>query len=477
MSAKTASVTGGSTVAEEHDFAALTEIVSGIVESKTPAWWPAAFGVALTMLLICGAMITYLIATGVGVWGLNQPVGWAFDITNFVFWIGIGHAGTLISAVLFLFRQHWRTAINRSAEAMTLIAVMCAGMFPLIHLGRAWLFWFLIPVPNSNAIWPNFRSPLFWDFAAVSTYGTVSLLFWYTGMIPDLATLRDRATTPIKQWLFGIFALGWRGSARHWRHYEMAYLILAGLATPLVLSVHSIVSMDFAMANLPGWHSTIFPPYFVAGAIFSGFAMVITLLVPARELFGLKSVITEHHLNSMCKILLTTSLIVGYAYGVEAFTSWYSGNEFERYAAANRAFGFYGWAYWLTVICNVFIPQVLWKSSYRIRPWLIFTVSIFVNIGMWFERFVIIVSSLHRDFLPSNWGVFIPTWVDMLQLLGSFGLFLTLFLLFLRFLPMIAMSEVKGISPLAHPHPHAHGQVVEATPSGGRRGEAKGGRS
>ena len=436
------------------DFASISELVSGIVERRTPRWWWPAFVVSASLCLVCVAMATYLIATGIGVWGLNEPVGWAFDITNFVFWVGIGHAGTLISAILFLLRQKWRTSINRSAEAMTLIAVACAGLFPAIHIGRIWTFWFMIPAPNANAIWPNFRSPLLWDFAAVTTYGTVSLLFWYTGLIPDLATLRDRATGRTGQWIYGLLSLGWRGSARHWRHYEIAYLLLAGLATPLVVSVHTIVSTDFAVSLLPGWHSTIFPPYFVAGAIFSGFAMVITLLVPARELFGLKDLITLTHLENMAKVLLATGVLVGYAYGIEAYTAWYSGSPHERFQAMNRAFGPYGWAYWLTVACNVVIPQVLWFQGIRRAPWILFVLSILVNVGMWFERFVIIVTSLHRDFLPSSWGMFYPTWVDLLQLMGSFGLFLTLFLLFVRFLPMVAMSEVKGVLPEADPHHH-----------------------
>ncbi|MEO6807507.1 MAG: NrfD/PsrC family molybdoenzyme membrane anchor subunit [Isosphaeraceae bacterium] len=445
----------------EHDFASLSDLVSRIVEQRTPSWWWPAFAVSGTLCVVGLAMAAYLVSTGIGVWGLNEPVGWAFDITNFVFWIGIGHAGTLISAILFLLRQKWRTSINRSAEAMTLIAVVCAGMFPAIHVGRIWVVWFMVPAPNANAIWPNFRSPLLWDFAAVSTYGTVSLLFWYIGMVPDLATLRDRATSRTRQWVYGVLALGWRGSARHWRHYERAYLLLAGLATPLVVSVHTIVSTDFAVAVLPGWHSTIFPPYFVAGAIFSGFAMVITLLVPARELCGLKDVITLTHLENMAKVLLATSLLVGYAYGIEAYIAWYSANGFERFAAFNRAFGPYGWAYWLTVVCNVMVPQLLWFRSVRRSPWVLFAISILVNVGMWFERFVIIVTSLHRDFLPSSWGMFIPTWVDLLQLLGSFGLFLTLFLLFLRFLPMVAISEVKGVLPAADPHAglHAEGEA------------------
>ncbi len=435
-------------------YASLTDLVAGLVERKPPRWWLPAFLASGALATVGVAMAAYLISTGVGVWGLNEPVGWAFDITNFVFWIGIGHAGTLISAILFLFRQKWRTSINRFAEAMTLFAVVCAGMFPLIHMGRVWLFWYLVPLPNANAIYPNFRSALMWDVVAVSTYGTVSLLFWYVGLIPDLATIRDR-TSGLRQKIYGFFALGWRGSARHWREYEVAYLLLAGLATPLVLSVHTIVSFDFATAILPGWHTTIFPPYFVAGAVFSGFAMVLTLMIPARELYGLKDVVTLHHLENMSKILMATGLMVGYAYGVEQFVTWYGGNDFEKYTFRNRAFGPYAWAYWTMVSCNVLSPQVFWFKWFRRTPWAMFAVSIFVNIGMWFERFVIIVTSLHRDYLPSSWGMFIPTWVDVAQLAGSFGIFLTLFLLFLRFVPMVALSEVKGVLHEQLEHAHA----------------------
>ena len=425
----------------------VTEMVSGIVEKKTtPLWWKIAatitgFGAAVVLNL----NIFYLFATGVGVWGVNRPVMWAWDITNFVFWIGIGHAGTLISAILFLMRQRWRTSINRSAEAMTLFAVVCAGIFPGIHVGRWWMAWFLAPVPSQWSVWPNFHSPLLWDVFAVSTYATVSVLFWYVGLIPDLATLRDRACGKIKQFAYGLFALGWRGSNRHWRNYEMAYLVLAGISTPLVLSVHSVVSMDFATAILPGWHSTIFPPYFVAGAIFSGFAMVLTLLIPARQLYRLQDLITIKHVDNMTKVILATGSMVGYAYAMEFFTAFYSANEFESFVARNRAMGPYAWAYWIMIACNVIVPQFFWIKKIRQNVWLVLILCIFVNIGMWFERFVIIVTSLHRDFLPSSWGYFTPTWVDILTFAGSICLFLFLFLLFIRFLPMIAMSEVKGI--------------------------------
>jgi Ni/Fe-hydrogenase subunit HybB-like protein len=430
----------------------ISDHIAGVAEGKTPAWWWVAFIPSVAILLVGAMCVTYLISTGVGVWGLMIPVAWAWDITNFVFWIGIGHAGTLISAILFLLRQKWRTSINRAAEAMTIFAVICAGLFPLIHIGRVWFGWWLLPLPNYNAFWPQFRSPLLWDVFAVSTYFTVSLLFWYMGLIPDLATMRDRAKTRIRQFLYGLFSLGWTGSNRHWSNYEKAYLLLAGLSTPLVLSVHSIVSFDFAVSQVPGWHTTIFPPYFVAGAIFSGFGMVLTLLIPLRTLCHLEDIITVRHVELMCKVVLATGSMVGYAYGMEFFIAWYSGNPYELYAFKNRAFGPYAWAYWTMVTCNVISPQVFWFKWCRTRMWFVFIISIFVNIGMWFERFVIIVTSLHRDYMPSNWGYFIPTWVDIWTFIGTFGLFLTLFLLFMRFLPMIAISEVKGVTPHADPH-------------------------
>ncbi len=425
----------------------VTEKVASIVENKPPLVWYIAFGMTSSVTLVLFAVLGYLVLTGIGIWGNNSPVGWAWDITNFVFWIGIGHAGTLISAILFLFRQRWRTSINRFAEAMTLFAVACAAVFPLFHTGRPWrAFYWLFPMPNPHLnIWQNFRSPLMWDVFAVSTYATVSALFWYIGLVPDLATMRDRATSKVRRVLFGIFSLGWRGSARHWKHYEMAYLVLAGISTPLVLSVHTIVSFDFAVSVIPGWHTTIFPPYFVAGAIFSGFAMVVTLMVVARQVFGLQQLVTMKHLDNMNKVILATGMIVGFAYATEFFTAWYSGNKFESFVFTNRAFGPYWWAYWTMVSCNVVAPQVFWFRRMRRNIAVMFVVSILVNIGMWFERFVIIVTSLHRDYLPSSWAYFKPTIFDMLTLAGTFGLFLTLFLLFVRFLPMIAASEVKGM--------------------------------
>ena len=424
----------------------LTETVSNIVERKVHRNWYLALAVTGSFTGILGLMLGYLIWTGIGVWGNNNPIGWAWDITNFVFWIGIGHAGTLISAILFLFRQKWRTSINRFAEAMTLFAVVCAMIYPGVHIGRPWRAYWLFPVPNLDLnLWQNFRSPLLWDVFAVSTYGTVSLLFWYVGLVPDLATLRDRATTKVRGIVYGIFSLGWRGSATHWKHYEKAYLLLAALSTPLVLSVHTIVSFDFAVSIVPGWHTTIFPPYFVAGAIFSGFAMVVTLMVIARWSFQLQHLVTMTHLENMNKVILATGMIVGYAYGTEFFTAWYSGNKYEQFVFINRAFGPYAWAYWTMVTCNVLIPQIFWFKKMRRSIPVMFVISLLVNVGMWFERFVIIVTSLHRDFLPSSWGYFRPTFVDILTFMGTFGLFLTLFLFFVRFLPMIALSEVKGM--------------------------------
>jgi molybdopterin-containing oxidoreductase family membrane subunit len=435
----------------------ISDKVAGIVEGKTPKWWWATFIPSFLVMCLCFTCIAYLVSTGIGVWGLNQPVGWAWDITNFVFWIGIGHAGTLISAILFLLRQKWRTSINRAAEAMTLFAVVCAGIFPMIHVGRIWFAWWLFPIPNANAVWPQFRSPLLWDVFAVSTYGTVSLLFWYVGLVPDLATMRDRAKTKVRKFLYGLFALGWTGSNRHWSNYEKAYLLLAGLSTPLVLSVHSIVSFDFAVSQVPGWHTTIFPPYFVAGAIFSGFGMVLTLLVPLRTICGLQDLITVRHIELMGKVILATGSIVGYAYGMEFFIAWYGGNPYEKYAFMNRAFGPYWWAYWIMITCNVVTPHLFWSKKISRNMVAVFIISIVVNIGMWFERFVIIVTSLHRDYLPSSWGYFSPTWVDICTFIGSFGLFFTLFLLFMRFLPMIAIAEVKGVTPQADPHQPAGG--------------------
>ena len=445
-------------VLNHHDFGSVTaEILLANEARRPPMAWYIAFVISFLLMSMLGLLIGYLVLTGVGVWGNNNPAMWGFPIVNFVFWVGIGHAGTLISAILFLFRQKWRTSINRFAEAMTIFAVICAGMFPGIHIGRVWLAYWLFPIPNQMDMWPQFRSPLLWDVFAVGTYFTVSLLFWYVGMIPDLATLRDRATNKVQAIAYGIAAVGWRGSMRHWHRYERAYLLLAALATPLVLSVHSVVSFDFAVAQLPGWHTTIFPPYFVAGAIFSGFARVLTLAIPARELWGLTNFITMRHIDNMCKFVLLTGSMVGYAYGMEFFIAWYSGEVYESFAFLNRAFGQYAWAYWIMVSCNVICPQLFWFKAIRRNIWLIFIIVLFVNLGMWFERFVIAVTSLTNDFLPSSWGWFEPTWVDLGTLVGSFGLFMTLFLLFIRFLPILAIAEIKGVMPEADPHAHAGG--------------------
>jgi Ni/Fe-hydrogenase subunit HybB-like protein len=430
----------------------ISDAIAGVAEGKTPLWWWCAFIPNVALMCVCFTMILYLMSVGVGVWGPGQPAMWGWAIVNFVWWIGIGHAGTLISAILFLLRQKWRTSINRAAEAMTIFAVMCAGIYPLIHVGRIWFGWWLFPIPNQQSIWPQFRSPLMWDVFAVSTYFTVSVLFWYMGLIPDLAVMRDRSKTKLRKMGYGLFALGWTGSNRHWSNYEKAYLILAGLSTPLVLSVHSIVSMDFSVSQLPGWHTTIFPPYFVAGAVFSGFGMVLSLLIPLRKVLRLEDIITVRHVELMCKVTLATGTIVGYAYAMEFFIAWYSGNPYERYTFLYRIIGDYWWAWIPMVGCNVVVPQLFWFKKVRTNMLLVFVLSILVNVGMWFERFIIIVVSLHRDFLPSAWGYFRPTWVDILQFLGTFGLFFTFFLLFIRFLPIIAIAEVKGVTPQADPH-------------------------
>jgi molybdopterin-containing oxidoreductase family membrane subunit len=438
------------------NYHAITEAVARPIDSPPKAWW-VFFLLGVSMLGVFGISVAYLFWEGIGIWGNNVPVGWGWPIVNFVFWVGIGHAGTLISAVLFLFRQKWRTSINRAAEAMTIFAVICALMFPTIHVGRVWVIYWPLPIPNQMLMWPNFRSPLLWDVFAVSTYFTVSLLFWYVGLIPDIATMRDRAKTKIRKLAYGAFALGWRGSARHWVNYEAAYLLLAAMATPLVLSVHSIVSFDFAVSQLPGWHTTIFPPYFVAGAIFSGFGMVLTLMIPLRKWFGLSHIIGIKHLENMAKVILLTGSLVGYAYAMEFFIAWYSGNPYETFVFANRALGDYAWAYWIMVSCNVITPQFIWFKKIRRSPGALFVLSIFVNIGMWFERFVIVATSLHHDFIPSSWAYFSPTVWDVATLIGSFGLFFTLFCLFVRYLPLIAIAEVKSVMPQANPHYHPPG--------------------
>lgn len=429
-----------------HTFGEVTDKIGNLVLTRpySVLWW-GGFLTASFFLMIFIVAVSYLFSKGVGIWGINIPVAWGFAITNFVWWIGIGHAGTFISAFLLLFRQQWRTSVNRFAEAMTIFAVMCAGLFPLLHLGRPWFFYWLIPYPSTMGVWPQFRSPLIWDVFAVSTYLTVSALFWYIGLVPDLASLRDKAKRRFAKVIFGFFALGWRNSARHWDRYETAYLLLAGLATPLVLSVHTVVSFDFTIAIVPGWHSTIFPPYFVAGAIFSGFAMVLTLAIPLRKFFRLEQFITLTHLENSAKLLLVTGLIVDYSYLIEAFISWYSGNHFEKYTTVDRALGDYAWVYWLLVACNVLVPQLFWSKRLRTNVPALFLASILVNVGMWAERFVIIVGSLHHDYMPSAWRIFSPTIWDWATLFGSIGLFAFLFLLFARFLPVIAIAESRKL--------------------------------
>lgn len=443
----------------------LDDVIAYPTESKpTKGWW-IAISISSTALLIGAISLFYTIYYGIGMWGNNQPVGWAFGIINFVFWIGIGHAGTLISAILFLFRQKWRTGIARFAEAMTIFAVMTAGIFPIIHTGRPWLGGYLIPLPNQNGVWVNFMSPLLWDVFAVSTYFTISFLFWGIGLIPDLAALRDRTTSKIKKNIYKVLSLGWTNSNRNWSNYERAYLILAGISTPLVLSVHTIVSFDFAVSVIPGWHTTIFPPYFVAGAIFSGFGMVSTVLIIVRKVFHMEHIITIGHLEKMNKILLATGMMVGFAYSMEFFIAWYSGNTFESFTFVNRAFGPYAWAYWIMFSCNVFFPQLFWFRKIRRSIPITFVLVILVNVGMWFERFVIIVTSLHRDYLPSSWAMFTPTLTDMGLLVGSFGFFFTLLFMFLKTLPLVSISEVKavveGAQPTVHPHPHTNGKAIQ----------------
>jgi molybdopterin-containing oxidoreductase family membrane subunit len=418
---------------------------------------------AVGFLLLNGLLIaiTYLLFKGIGIWGTNIPVGWAFPIINFVWWIGIGHAGTLISAILLLFKQDWRTSINRFAEAMTLFAVLCAAIFPVIHTGRPWLaaYW-LFPYPNAMTIWPNFRSPLIWDVFAVSTYGLVSALFWFIGLIPDMATFRDSAEHPVLKRIYGVLSLGWRGSARHWARYEHAYLLLAGLSTPLVLSVHTVVSFDFAVGIVPGWHATIFPPYFVAGAIYDGFAMVLTLAIPLRKMYHLEDFITMRHIENMAKVMLATGLVCIYGYACEAFFGWYSGNEYERFLVANRAyFGPYAWSYWVLILCNFLVPQMMWSKRLRRNLYTVFTAVMFVNVGMWLERFVIIVTSLNRDFLPSSWEMYYPTKWDFITLFGTVGLFLTLMFLFVRVLPLISLFEMRTLvtdKPAGTPQVEGH---------------------
>ncbi|HEU5014439.1 MAG TPA: NrfD/PsrC family molybdoenzyme membrane anchor subunit [Roseiflexaceae bacterium] len=447
-------------------FRSVSEKISSLVlERKTGLGWFAGLGITFLGFMMMMFAISYLLYWGVGVWGVDIPVAWGFAIVNFVWWIGIGHAGTLISAILYLMRQEWRTSINRFAEAMTLFAVVNAGLFPILHLGRQWLFYYLIPYPNTMTLWPQFRSPLVWDFFAVSTYLIVSLLFWYIGVVPDMATLRDRAQSRLGQVTFGILSLGWRNSARHWKRFQSVYLLLAALATPLVVSVHTIVSWDFAVGIVPGWHSTIFPPYFVAGALFQGFAMVLILTVPLRRFYHLEAYVTERHLDFMAQMTLVTGLIVTYGYVCENFTGWYSGNIYERYLVINRALGPYGWVYWLTLACNVVAPQILWFKWARRNTLILFLIGIIVSIGMWIERFTIVVTSLHRDFVPAAWGMFYPTIWDYATFFGTVGFFFMLFLLFVRLFPVVPMFEVRElITTLEKKGEYNKGS--EASPSG-----------
>ena len=450
-------VTGGKTY---HD---ITQDIARHVESKPNMRWAAALAVSLFFLGVFLYSVYRTLWYGIGEWGLNKTVGWAWDITNFVWWVGIGHAGTLISAILLLFRQKWRSSINRAAEAMTIFAVICAAMFPVLHMGRPWLAYWVLPLPNAfGSLWANFNSPLLWDVFAISTYFSVSLVFWYIGLVPDFATIRDRAKGPIAKTVYGLLSLGWVGSAKHWSRYETVSLILAGVSTPLVLSVHTIVSMDFATSVIPGWHTTIFPPYFVAGAIFSGFAMVLTLMIITRKTFVLEDYITLEHIESMNKVIILTGSIVGVAYITEFFIAWYSGVEYEQYAFINRATGPYWWAYWSMMTCNVITPQLFWFRSIRRSLTATFIISIFVNIGMWFERFVIIVTSLHRDYLPSSWAMFSPTIIDIGIYVGTLGLFFTLFLLFAKYFPVINMFEVKTILKSSSGVTHAPGTSMHA---------------
>jgi molybdopterin-containing oxidoreductase family membrane subunit len=436
-----------------HSFASITDHISSIIlRKKTPIGWMIGFAISLLGLGILNVTIAKLLFVGVGIWGINHPVGWGFDIINFVWWIGIGHAGTLISAILLLLRQEWRTSINRFAEAMTLFAVAAAGLYPALHTGRPWFDYWLFPYPNTMAIWPQFRSPLMWDVFAVSTYATVSLLFWYVGLIPDLATLRDRAGNKVARIIYGMGSLGWRGSAKHWHRYEHAYLLLAGLSTPLVLSVHTIVSFDFAVAQMPGWHATFFPPYFVAGAIVAGFAMVLTLAIPLRKAFKLEGFITTKHLENMGKVMLATGLMVFYSYVIELFMAYYSGDPFERYTFINRLTGPYRHMWYALIICNGLAPNLMWVRRFRTSPMMLFITAQFVNVGMWLERFVIIPTSLSRDFLPSSWGTYHGTRWDWSMYIGSIGLFLFLLFLFIRFLPMISIFEMRTMLPEAQAH-------------------------
>jgi molybdopterin-containing oxidoreductase family membrane subunit len=449
-------------ILNNHDATWVGDRIASVIENPTPLWWYIAVAIAGGVASLAALGILYLIVTGVGVWGENNAANWAWDITNFVFWIGIGHAGTMIAAILYLTRQKWATGINRAAEAMTIFAVMCAGIYPGVHVGRAWMAWYLAPIPNGNAIWPNFRSPLLWDVFAVSTYLSVSIMFWYVGLIPDVAAMRDRVKNKILKYFYAVFCLGWRGSARQWSNYEFCYLMLAGIATLLVITTCTVVSSDFSTSVIPGWHGTIFLPYFGVGAIYGGFCMLITLLVPLRELYKLQEIVTLRHIDLCCRFVLLMALLITYIYGMEFFIAYYGGSPNERFTFQNRIFGPYGNTWFLMLIFNSVIPMLFWSKKVRRNPWLAFLLVIPPSIGMWLERFVIIVSSVHRDFLPSSWGMFYPTWVDILTFTGTFGIFFLMYLLFIRFLPVIAISEVRSVLPGASAH-HPP-EVVEAQP-------------
>jgi Ni/Fe-hydrogenase subunit HybB-like protein len=461
----------GEIIAPGHTYGTVTDQISSIVQTQpTSRRWFIGFAAAFLLVMILLNTIGLLLFKGVGIWGINAPVGWGFAIVNFVWWIGIGHAGTLISAILLLLRQRWRTSINRFAEAMTLFAVACAGLFPLMHMGRPWFFYWLLPYPSTMELWPQFRSPLVWDVFAVSTYATVSALFWFVGLIPDMATLRDRAKNPAARIVYGVLSMGWRGSATHWHRYETAYLLLAGLATPLVVSVHTVVSFDFAVGIVPGWHTTIFPPYFVAGAIYSGFAMVLTLAIPIRKFYHLEGFITATHLDNMAKIMLVTGLLVAYGYGIEAFMAWYSNNPYERAVMVYRIGGPFAIQYWALIGCNVIAPQFLWFKKVRAKPAALFVLALIINTGMWLERYVITVVSLSRDFLPSSWGRYAGTPWDWAMYIGTIGLFFALLFLFIRFLPMISIFEMRTLLPEAHVHTPVSVGSPGASATGGREG-------
>jgi len=441
-------------VNQDRNAAWVGDRIASVIENPTPLWWYIAVSIAAGVASFAGLGILYLITTGVGVWGENNSANWAWDITNFVFWIGIGHAGTMIAAVLYLTRQRWASGINRAAEAMTVFAVMCAGIYPGVHVGRVWFAWYLAPIPNGNAIWPNFRSPLLWDVFAVSTYLSVSIMFWYVGLIPDAATMRDRVKNKIGKYFYAIICMGWRGSARQWVNYEFCYLMLAGIATLLVITTCTVVSSDFSTSVVPGWHGTIFLPYFGVGAIYGGFCMLITLLVPLRELYKLQDLVTLRHIDLCCRFVLLMALLITYIYGMEFFIAYYGGSPNEYFTFyKDRIFGPYGSTWILMIICNSVIPMLFWSKKIRRNPWMAFGIVIFPSIGMWLERFVIIVSSVHRDFLPSSWGMFYPTYVDIFTFTGTFGIFFLMYLLFIRFLPMVSMSEVRAVLPEANVHP------------------------